>query len=157
MKIFLDTEFTDFAETQLISIGLAAASGEVFYSEVPFQRQKCSQFVNEIVLPLLNPEAALCGPAELRKKLIDWFDLVKPGDEEVELCFDFETDWDLFCAAIGDKNIPPWCIRHKIGARNINALMRLDFHRKYDLPEHHALNDAMALRYAFRERPSVAT
>jgi hypothetical protein len=35
--------------------------------------------------------------------------------------------------------------------RNINELLRHEFHAKNRLPEHHALNDAQAMRYAFRE------
>jgi len=33
--IFIDTEFTNFSNPQLISIGLAASTGEEFYAEVP--------------------------------------------------------------------------------------------------------------------------
>jgi hypothetical protein len=32
-------------------------------------------------------------------------------------------------------------------------LLRYSFHKKNHLPEHHALYDAQAARYAFRERP----
>jgi hypothetical protein len=33
-KVFIDTEFTDFNDPHLISIGLVAESGEEFYAEV---------------------------------------------------------------------------------------------------------------------------
>jgi len=35
LKVFIDTEFTDFLDPQLISIGLVAQSGEKFYAELP--------------------------------------------------------------------------------------------------------------------------
>ena len=55
MLIFIDTEFTDFADTELISIGLITDSGEhEFYAELPVNRRKCSDFVIETVLPQLG-------------------------------------------------------------------------------------------------------
>jgi len=36
-KIFIDTEFTDFIDPQLISIGLVSEFGEEFYAEVPYE------------------------------------------------------------------------------------------------------------------------
>lgn len=35
-NVFIDTEFTDFLDPQLISIGLVAESGEEFYAELPY-------------------------------------------------------------------------------------------------------------------------
>jgi hypothetical protein len=35
LKVFIDTEFTDFIDPYLISIGLVAATGDEFYAEVP--------------------------------------------------------------------------------------------------------------------------
>jgi hypothetical protein len=60
LKIFLDTEFTDFIDTHLISLGMAAESGEEFYAEVPYPSEACSDFVREAVIPLLGriPDAA---------------------------------------------------------------------------------------------------
>ena len=46
-KIFLD-------DTKLISIGIAADSGETFYAETPYQVSSCSTFVLETVVPLLG-------------------------------------------------------------------------------------------------------
>jgi hypothetical protein len=54
MNIFLDTEFTDFYEPCLISMGLASEYGEDFYAEVPYPDHACSAFVREAVLPLLR-------------------------------------------------------------------------------------------------------
>lgn len=36
LKVFIDTEFTDFLDPRLISLGLAAESGEGSYGEVPY-------------------------------------------------------------------------------------------------------------------------
>lgn len=56
MNIFIDTEFTDFIDPQLISMGLVAASGEEFYVEAPYFKPSCSTFVKEVVIPLLGEQ-----------------------------------------------------------------------------------------------------
>jgi hypothetical protein len=150
LKVFIDTEFTDFVDPHLISLGMSAESGEEFYVEVPYPEKRCSEFVRETVIPLLGhiPDSA-CSLDDLRIRIIVWVEIVKQRDEEVEICFDYETDWDLFVTAM-DNRVPPWC-RRRLVEHNINELLRFDFHQRYKLPEHHALYDAMANRYAFRE------
>ncbi len=151
LNVFIDTEFTDFVDPQLISIGLAASSGEVLYAEVPYSEDKCSAFVRNIVLALLGRvPGAECSAAQVGQKMIDWLEGVRK-DQAVQLCFDFQTDWDLFVRAVG-RTVPAWCAPRLISARNINELRRYAFHKKNNFPEHHALYDAMASRYAFRER-----
>jgi len=152
LKIFIDTEFTDFFEPHLISLGMAAESGEEFYAEVPYPDKGCSAFVREAVIPLLGqvPHAA-CTVDELRIKVITWLKLVKRSREDVAICFDYQTDWDLFFDAL-EYQIPSWCQPRLISSRNVNELLRYEFHKKHNLPEHHALYDALANRYAFRER-----
>lgn len=153
-KVFIDTEFTDFIDPHLISIGMAAESGEEFYAEVPYPDKRCSAFVREAVIPLLGRLAnSQCSIEDLCTKIITWLELVRRRDEEAEICFDYQTDWDLFVAAL-DYRVPPWC-RRRIVSRNINELLRYEFHKKHNLPEHHALYDALANRYAFRERSDV--
>lgn len=49
-----------------------------------------------------------------------------------------------------------WC-QPRMVSRNINELLRYKFHKQNNLPEHHALYDAQANRYAFRERPPIST
>jgi hypothetical protein len=150
LKIFIDTEFTDFVDPKLISIGLAAESGENFYAEVPFPMRDCSEFVREIVVPMLgNMPHAECSMDELYSRIITWLKLVRSGSEDIDICFDYWTDWDLFRQALGN-NVPQWC-KSRLVADRINEILRCDYHEKNRLPEHHALHDAQANRYAFRE------
>lgn len=147
--VFMDTEFTSFANPKLISIGLAASTGEEFYAEVPYRPQACSEFVRDVVIPLLRKEA-LCDYDDLHRRLISWFSIVRV-EQEFTLCYDSHFDELLF------KNIfdgePPRYIRFReVSPRNISELLRYQYHVLNRLPEHHALNDACALRYAFRER-----
>jgi len=156
LKVFIDTEFTDFVDPHLISLGMAAESGEEFYAEVPYPDEGCSEFVRETVIPLLGklPNSA-CSIDELRGRIIGWLELVRQRDEEVEICCDYQKDWDLFIDALGYR-VPSWC-RMRVVACNINELLLYEFHQKNQLPEHHALYDALANRYAFRERIDIAS
>ena len=152
-NVFIDTEFTGFNDPQLISIGLVTQSGETFYAEVPYDLTRCSPFVHAVVIPLLdNTPQSRVTTDNLCLQITDWLHLVQPDNEPVTICFDFQTDWDLFARAL-DQQVPSWC-QGRLVARNINALLRYEFHTKNRLPEHHALNDARANCYAFRERPS---
>lgn len=157
MKVFLDSEFTDFLDPRLISLALVADSGEEFYAEVPYPEKACSAFVRETVIPLLNQHPnAFCQLEDLGAQITAWLEAVKVkrSNEDIEICIDYQTDWDLFADAL-DNRVPPWCKPRNVG-RNINKLLRYAYHKKNGLPEHHALYDARAACYAFRERPPVA-
>ena len=97
MLIFLDTEFTDFPETEcdLIAIGLVAEDGREFYAELTDYRQEaCSGFVREIVLPLLkqHPTRVDGTQWEVARALNEW---LHPYEQECTVCFDYSTDWYL--------------------------------------------------------------
>lgn len=156
LLVFLDTEFTDFNHPALISMGLVTESEEEFYVEVPFPVDACSDFVHATVIPLLNqyPDA-FCPVQDLRLRVLKWLEIVKRTGEDIEICVDFETDWELFAHAL-DMRVPTWCKPRHVG-RNINELLLYSYHQQTGLPEHHALYDARAARYAFRDRPAVAT
>jgi hypothetical protein len=156
LKIFIDTEFTDFIDCHLISLGMAAESGEDFYAEVPYPDTVCSYFVREAVIPLLGKiPHAQCEFEDLRFKILNWLDSVREKHKAVEICFDYQADWDLFIDAL-DYQVPNWCSPRPV-ARNINELLLYNFYKKHGLPKHHALYDAQANRYAFREQPTVAS
>jgi hypothetical protein len=149
--IFLDTEFTNFEAPKLISIGLAASTGEEFYAEVPFPSTSSSPFVREVVVPLLNNDScAYCRIDELHSRLRNWFIVVR-ASVEVVLCFDSQYDESLFRSIF--DGYPPQFLKFRNVDRHINEFLRHEFHVKNKLPEHHALNDAKAMRYAFREPP----
>jgi hypothetical protein len=133
----------------LISIGLVASSGEEFYAEVPFPAAAASLFVHEVVIPLLGKDSlAYCPVEELNVRIREWLAIVRTGPEIV-LCFDSRYDESLFRQIF--DGCPPTLVRFRNVHRNINELLRYEFHVKNNLPEHHALNDARAMRYAFRE------
>jgi len=149
-NVFIDTEFTDFVDPQLISIGLVAETGEEFYAELPYDIRNCSDFVKEMVLPLLGytPDSELTKD-DLYGKITQWLRIIRPSNSDIPICFDYQTDWDLFYDAL-DGRVPTWCKRRLV-ADQINELLRYEYHKQNRLPEHHALNDARANCHAFRE------
>jgi|SRR5450830_119308 len=153
-KIFLDTEFTDFIDTQLISLGMVTDSGDTFYAEIPYMDDACSAFVREAVIPLLgqvpNSQYAV---DDLGTKILTWLEIVHTGEQAVDVCFDYQTDWDLFSDVL-EQRVPEWC-RPRNVKREISEVLRYEFHKNSQLPMHHALYDALGNRYAFRERNSV--
>ena len=156
MKIFLDTEFTDFVHPSLISLGMVTAAGDEFYIEVPYPDDECSAFVREAVIPLLGQfPGAMCSRDELTNRLMKWLMAIHAQHGDFEICFDFQTDWDLFIDAL-DYQVPKWCGQRQVN-RNINELLCYEYYKKNALPEHHALYDARANRFAYRERPEVAS
>lgn len=151
MNVFLDTEFTDFFDPHLISLGMASEYGEDFYSEVPYPDHACSAFVREAVVPLLGQIPHSFFTADnLRLEIIKWLEIVRRDREDVFICVDYQTDWDLFCDVL-DYRVPPWC-HCKMVNRDINELLLYSFFKKSGMPEHHALYDAQANRYAYRPR-----
>ena len=132
-----------------------AQTGEEFYAELPYDVRACSAFVKEAVLPLLGyaPHAEM-SKAILYGELTNWLRLVRPTGDEIFICYDYQTDWDLFYEVL-DGRVPSWC-RRRLVADRINELLRYEFHQQNKLPEHHALNDARANCYAFRELPPTA-
>ena len=148
MLIFIDTEFSDFINTELISIGLVSQDDQQFYAELPVDRKECSDFVKEVVLPQLGKiQGAQCTLDELNVRLRAWLEQFQNGDEPVVICFDYEGDWTLFSYALWD-DVPSW-IRGVNISQYLNDLKQELFFRESGLARHHALHDAMANHFSF--------
>lgn len=166
-RVFVDTEFTDFIGTDLISIGLKADTGEEFYGEnLDFNRKLSSQFVVDTVYPLLNPEQYGMRKLELAARVGQWLeDLPSPT---IEVFVDYPTDWELLCDLLRD-DVPksPSCFNlfssltasclceaAKVGDNSFGRRFeqaRTEFYREFLLHfqetgdiQHHALADARA-------------
>lgn len=75
MFVFLETEFTNFAKPDLISLALVAEDGRDFYAErTDYPENECIAFVRETVSPWLGrvPGAA-CTSNELADRVQAWF------------------------------------------------------------------------------------
>lgn len=150
IAIFLDTEFTDFKNPQLISLGVIAKGVVDFYVEVPFELDACSDFVKTEVLPKLWGEVAFeASKKKLSLQMQGWIESASfGGREKVEVLYDFSTDWSLFVTAFGGR-IPSY-ITHRNVSGIIDDQVCEDFLKVNNLPSHHALNDARALEHAYK-------
>lgn len=154
MRIFFDTEFTTLqpdADACLISAGFVSEdSSSEFYAEITdFPRHECSQFVREVVLPLLDaPVDRRCTETMFTLRLVEW---LNEFDEPVDLFSDSPTDWTLLADAIRDARGD---LRHPLKAHlaRIESPDALEAeYRFWQQPEnrgkqHHALFDARCLR-----------
>lgn len=146
MHIFVDCEFTDFLECDLISLALVADDGREFYGErSDFEQASCSSFVREAVLPQLGqfPERVFTREA-LRTALLAWLTQFEEEPERA-LCFDYGGDWDLLVDLLGE--LPPGWQAYQIGSA-IDLAQREAYLREHG-GRHHALHDARALQCSF--------
>ncbi len=154
MILFLDTEFTDFDQPELISIGLSSEDGgHEFYAErTDVDLSRCSDFVRAAVLPKLGQDMEVPGgrldAAGLAGALLAWLEQVHalntpPEDGgAVLVLYDLQADLDLFRGAVGG-DLPAWIEGH-------NVAVRLGWVGANAGPHaHHALHDARALRTAW--------
>ena len=156
MLVFLDTEFSDFARPELISLALVAEDGREFYAErTDYNRESCSAFVIETVVPLLGRvPGATCTAQALAGRLCAWFDELP---EPAMVVFDFALDWHLLAVAMlgNEAHRPPsdfaqalhldgYVITHPVFEKALNAAFSDNW------PPHHALADARALMAGYR-------
>ncbi|WP_231949213.1 hypothetical protein [Herminiimonas arsenitoxidans] len=111
----------------------------------------CAASVCDEVLPVLRQTwDSYLAVNNLHLEIIKWLEIVRRNKEDVFICVDYQTDWDLFCEAL-DYRVPPWC-HYKLVSNEIVELMLYDFFKQSGLPEHHALYDAQVNRHAYRPR-----
>lgn len=156
MRIFIDTEFTDFHQPRLISIGLAADSGETWYAELAdgWCEHDCSEFTRKNVLPLL----ALDETCRLTRKaaavaVSEWLVRVSAQRFPV-IVFDAQVDWLLLVGLIdeGDRegrgNMAPVPLSWPGSAMACRCTDLLEACLGSHPRRHNALVDVQALREA---------
>jgi hypothetical protein len=148
MRFFLDTEFTHFIDLQLISIGIVGEQEE-FYGEVTdFNRAACSEFVRAAVLPQLGqfPGRAMTF-AQLSREVLAWLYRI-PVESGPVLCYDYADDYGLLLDLI-DGPLPDGWTHENVGAR-LDRERQEAWYREHG-GRHHALYDARANAFAFKE------
>ena len=150
MLLFLDTEFTDFIDIELISIGIVSEDGlHTFYAERnDFRRESASDFVRTAVMPHLGqrPRDSLCRE-ELGHRLYGW---IHGLPERVFIACDSAHDRDLLWDAMYQgrpSNLDPKVVE----LASLTTVVRFNeavyrYHLETGAPRHHALHDARALR-----------
>lgn len=167
MRVFLDTEFTDLTEPNLLSIGLVSDDGHELYVELELgtddardRMRVTSSFVHEVVLPQWGrvPGAA-CGHREMGRRAGEWLQRLAERSGQAELLSDCRLDVELLECALGHGGVLH--VMSKVGERSVVAAV-------YDHPDadalferiaserglqrHHALADALALRELTRRK-----
>lgn len=103
IRLFIDTEFTDFVNCDLISIGLAADNGSEFYGEnSDFQREYASEWVQLNIYPLLDFSKHGMKRNELSARLWCWLDELPCTNFIVSV--DYQTDYDLLYDLLGEAH-----------------------------------------------------
>lgn len=155
MLLFIDTEFTGLhLNPGLISLGLVDETGKhTFYAELPEEsyRSKCTDWVVDNVLPLLEGGNSSLPIEDLRIRLCEW---IENFSDRIMLVTD-SPDYDfefikLIFAGTWPKNLskqPMQFDSYAMGENRQPSLERTmqNYHRP-DQPKHHALYDAFALR-----------
>ncbi|WP_434718124.1 3'-5' exoribonuclease [Paraburkholderia sp. A1BS-2L] len=148
MRVFVDTEFTNFADRELVSIALVADSGVEFYGEsTDFQLSSCSEFVRETVLPQLGvPEQRAMPLDQLRREVSAWLGSIPVRNRPI-LCYDYEGDRELLERLIGGPLRRGWKTENiwaRLDAAQLDTFFTEHRHR------HHALWDARANLASFQ-------
>jgi len=172
--VFCDNEFTDFLNTEPISIGLVATSGQEFYGEnLDFNRALSSSFVKANIYPLLDPVKHGMSEVELSARMWCWIDELPC--EKLIIMVDYATDWTLFKylmngnhpKVIGWENVftnmAQWVHETVVNSgggpyeyqQNWNRVQNhfaygvQDYFKRTGEIPHHALSDARANREAY--------
>lgn len=166
LKVFVDTEFTDFVHPQLLSVGLVAHDGRERYIEVDLHsragaalRKRSSSFVCEHVLSQFGTLKGGISPSHLiGHHLVEWLsDIASATEGTLELVYDYAVDAELLEHAMSRMTL--WqTLRPRVEWTLVRALHEdpqaeaaraasFAASKELDgLDEHHALADARALR-----------
>ena len=105
IRAFIDSEFTDFRNRDLISLGLVAETGETFYGEnLDYFKLSCSDFVKQHVIPLCNFAKFGMRRAELSAKAWEW--LNELNADKVDIIIDYTGDWELLMELFNHQKHP---------------------------------------------------
>lgn len=148
MLVFLDTEFTDFIDRELISIGMVSQDGkhELYLEVQDFDRSKCNSFVQSSVWSQLGHiEEAIVRKAEVQARLRNWFATLP---RSMVIACDSQHDRDLLADALQGKwpaNLTNWFDLRPLIDTGVFDRAVAQYHTQAR-PWHHALYDAHAHR-----------
>ena len=147
MLVFLDTEYTDSLDCDLISIGMVSEDGshELYLERSDYEETWCSSFVRAAVLPQLGKAGPPLDRNQLAAALLSWFHSLPC---EVTVTCDNFTDWELLIDALDGQELAKLLgytdLREAASSPEFNhAVCR---YHESGAPWHHALHDAKASR-----------
>lgn len=147
LLLFFDTEFTDFVDMDLISIGIVTQHLHDFYAEnSEYNKAWCNDFVKAEVLTKLQGGEFTMPYDQLKEKLQIWISDLLEDYASVLFVYDYSGDWLLLSELLIDY---PQKDRVKGQQDNLDAGIELYF--MYERAnQHHALFDAWALFNGFK-------
>ena len=156
LLLFLDTEFTDFKDMDLISIGIVSQDHHEFYAEnSEYNRTWSSDFVKSEVIPKLYGGEHALAYSTLKERLQLWVTELLEEYSSILFIFDYSGDWFL----LGEILIG-YPHRDKVKGQQDELEEGIEQYFMHDRSnEHHALQDAKALlngfkvKYAGKEPP----
>lgn len=94
IRVFIDTEFTDFINCDLISLGAIASTGEEFYAEnSEYYKNMASHWVRANIIPTLNFDKFGMRRLELSARFWSW--LIELPADEIIITSDHGIDIDI--------------------------------------------------------------
>lgn len=172
MYVFLDTEFTDFKDCDLISLGLVSEDNlHEFYAEITDHTESWqSDFVKQTVVPLLENQKYGKEYNAVAQDLKEWFDTLPA--EKIIVIVDYSMDAQLLFELM--KAVEPTqrqimiqmldpSFRHVLHERGFHMPKELangwlglmqgmeDYYENVDDRRHHALVDAKANRHGWMQ------
>ena len=158
-RLFLDAEFTQFRDGEVLAIGLACEDGRECYVEIadPARHARASDFCRDVVIPQfgLVPGAAMHDDAAAGQRIATW---LESFDGPVAICHDYKLDWRFFestlrvagawaglAAVLQPEDIAGVASPGSPGEAAQDAV----FETSTRPGRHHALVDARALRAAW--------
>lgn len=137
MKVYFDTEFCNLWDPTPISFGFAAEAGPEFYVEVSHDPARRGAFVERAIVPLLEGKPVTNFAAS--RDISGWLEALDRVHGDIELVCDFIGDyWILDRFMLHSMRVKPRCA---YGAETGPV-----FKEHPELRQHHALDDARALR-----------
>jgi hypothetical protein len=159
MDIFFDTEFTQFRDGQLLSIGLVSDADDELVVEIhdPVRHAMASKFCQGFVIPQFGavPATPVWTDLDLGRVVVAWLGHFEPP---LTLCYDYELDRHFLREALGGAEdwriLEPhvsW-INVAAVATRFECLAAQDryFEGKGFPGRHHPLVDAKAMRERWR-------
>jgi hypothetical protein len=147
LLLFFDTEFTDFKDMDLISIGIVSQDLHEFYAEnAEYERTWCNDFVKSVVLTKLQGAEYAMSYDRLKEKLQLWLSDLLEEYSSLLFVFDYSGDWFLLGELLMD-----YPQREKVKGQKDDLDAGIELYYLHDRSnEHHALYDAKALFNGFK-------
>jgi 3' exoribonuclease, RNase T-like len=148
--IFLDTEYTDPLNCDLISIGMVSEDGqhELYLERSDYEHQWRSSFVHANVLLQLGNAGPAVDRQQLAAQLTMWFSTLP---RSVTIACDSVTDWNLLLNALDDVRPSNLTDRYDLRGHIDSSVFHhavVRYHERNG-PWHHALHDARAHRHGW--------